>query len=75
MIFDSETVATAAESIREAQRIRRDLPAHPSHSPAPAWLRAVCDDLTRLGFDELAADMGVPPCRVVDLDEERRNRR
>lgn len=50
-------------------------PLHPSHSPAPSWLTAVADDLARLGYDRLAADMGLPPCRVVDLDAERRARR
>lgn len=53
----------------------RRLPPHPSHSPAPAWLHAVADDLTRLGADQLAADMAMPPAPVIDLDDERERRR
>lgn len=52
----------------------RNLPTHPSHSPAPAWLHAVESDLRRLGFTKLADDMA-RSAQVIDLDVEREARR
>lgn len=53
----------------------RRFPPQPSHSPAPAWLHAVENDLRRLGFTKLADHMAMPPAQVIDLAAERRARR